>query len=58
MEKVSALDHKVFDDPMKCTSLVALRHTADFVLSSAELTKVLGRLGNDVGKELKLDSPG
>ncbi len=43
---------------MEHASLVALRHSADFVLSGAELAKVLGRLGNDIGKELKLDSPG
>ncbi len=58
MKKVTALNHEIFDDPMKETALVALRDSTNFVLSRTELSKVLGCLGNNVGKQLKLDAAG
>ena len=39
VEKVPALDHKVFDDPMELGALVPLWHSSDLVLSRAELAE-------------------
>lgn len=51
--EVAALEHKVGDDAVELGALVA-----EALLAGAEGAEVLGRLGDDVVKELEVDAPG
>ena len=57
LEKVPALDHEILDDAVELDVLVSLRKPALLVLTGAELSEVLARLGRDVGEQLHLDPP-
>jgi hypothetical protein len=56
--EVTTLDHKLLDHSVECRSLVVerLARLGIALLSSAEGTEILSRLGNDIIVELECDT--
>jgi len=55
-QKITTLDHKIFDHAMECTLLVADRSLSLTMLARTELSKVFGGIRAFIGKQFHYDS--